>query len=111
MLVDFWGMWCGPCVAKIPELKSLRERLKESPFDVLGINSDPDTDALRRFIDANGIGWINLLDGGTEGPLAKTWRLQTWPTSYLVDADGLIRACDPPLDTLETKIRALLKEE
>ena len=28
VLVDFWGTWCSPCVASLPELQRIREVLQ-----------------------------------------------------------------------------------
>jgi peroxiredoxin len=104
VLVDFWGMWCGPCVAQLPKLRQLRERFNGKPFEIVGIDSDADLEALRRFVAANRIDWITVLDGSTDGPVAKSWRLDAWPASFLVDGEGVIRERNPDLDSLAARI-------
>src|SRR4051794_25948885 len=38
VLLDFWGMWCGPCVAFLPHGKKVVEEFKGRPFVALGVN-------------------------------------------------------------------------
>lgn len=109
VLVDFWGMWCGPCVAQLPKLRALRERFKDKPFDVLGVDSDEDQEKLRQFITANHIDWLNVLDRSTTGPLATAWHVTEWPTSFLVDGEGVIRGENLDFDALEAEVTRLLK--
>jgi thiol-disulfide isomerase/thioredoxin len=40
VLLDFWAVWCGPCIATFPHLIDWQERYAEKGFTVLGITSD-----------------------------------------------------------------------
>jgi peroxiredoxin len=108
VLVDFWGMWCGPCVAQVPALRKLRVRFSGEPFDIVGIDTDRDLEALRKFAATNHIDWITLTDGGTDGPVGKIWRVDAWPTSFLVDREGVIRARDLSPEAMGERIADLL---
>lgn len=37
-LIDFWAMWCGPCVHGIPALNALHERYQDRGLVVIGQN-------------------------------------------------------------------------
>ena len=37
VLIDFWAVWCGPCVGLIPHEKSLYRQYKNRPFAILGV--------------------------------------------------------------------------
>lgn len=111
VLVDFWGMWCGPCVAQLPQLRKLRESLRGRPFEVIGINSDGNLDALRRFLTANHVDWTTVVDRGTDGPVAKAWRIGQWPATFLIDKDGVIRARDLTLSSFEANIAEIMQEK
>jgi uncharacterized protein (TIGR03067 family) len=42
VLLDFWGYWCGPCIAKMPELMTLHERYKDKGLVVIAVHVDGD---------------------------------------------------------------------
>jgi len=108
VLVDFWGMWCGPCVAQVPALRKLRDRFAGKPFEIVGVDTDRDLEVLRKFAAANHVDWITLTDGGTNGPVGKLWRVDAWPTSFLVDREGIIRARDLSPEAMGERIADLL---
>lgn len=39
VLVDFWAVWCGPCIRAFPALAALQEEFKSQDFVVLGATS------------------------------------------------------------------------
>lgn len=89
----FWGTWCGPCMREIPREKALVERMKGRPFAMLGVNTDADAGAARKVMEAQGITWPNWHDGEPgEGPIAKLYHVQGYPTVYVIDAEGKIRS-------------------
>src|SRR6187455_2120240 len=36
VLLDFWGVWCGPCREVVPDLKAIYERHVNEPFVIVG---------------------------------------------------------------------------
>lgn len=37
VLIDFWAVWCGPCIRAFPALSALQEEFKGKDFNVLGV--------------------------------------------------------------------------
>jgi hypothetical protein len=85
-------------------------RLKNEPFAFVGVNSDGKADKVKPKFEKEGVNWRNAIDGTTEGPIAKQYRVQGWPTVYVIDAKGVIRAKDLSGEALDEKVDELLKE-
>ena len=90
VMVDFWATWCAPCKEMIPHEKELAKRLEGQPFMLLGVSADNEQDQLKSFINQKSISWPNIFDGPS-GPLAAAWRIDGYPTVFIVDAKGIIR--------------------
>ena len=94
----------------IPHERSLVEKLKDKPFALVGVNSDP-AENLRKAMESEHITWRSFFDGGTtSGPIASRWNVHGWPTIYILDSKGVIRARDLRGEELEKKVEELLAE-
>ncbi len=93
-----------------PHERSLVERLKDEPFTILGVNSD-DPDRYRAAIENENITWPSFFDGGTTGgPIATRWGVTGWPTIFILDHEGVIRAIDKRGEEMDEIVDQLLEE-
>lgn len=50
MVVNFWAIWCPPCIKEMPALDRLRGAMKSDDFDVIAISMDrASTDKIKDF--------------------------------------------------------------
>jgi hypothetical protein len=95
----------------IPHERSLVKKLSDKPFALIGVNSDKDLDDLKKTLAKEQITWRHFFDGGsTSGPIASAWNVSGWPTTYVIDADGVIRAKDLRDEQAEQMIEKVLAE-
>ncbi|MCC7381892.1 MAG: TlpA family protein disulfide reductase [Deltaproteobacteria bacterium] len=90
VLIDFWATWCPPCVASMPTLAKLHRELSAQGFSVLGVNIEPgDELKVRAFLRERGIDFPVVVD---PGHIARRYGVFSYPTSFLVGRDGVIRS-------------------
>ena len=86
VLANFWATWCGPCRIEMP---TIQERYNDGGFAVLAINFDESTDKIQDFVDGAELTLFILLDPG--GKIQELYRVRGYPSSYFIDADGVIQ--------------------
>lgn len=93
-----------------PHERSLVKRLKDKPFALLGINSDPKS-RVKAAIKRENITWRSFWDGGnTGGPIATKWNVSGWPTIYVLDHKGVIRYKNVRGAAMDKAVDELLKK-
>ena len=98
-------------MAMYPHERSLVKRLEGKPFALIGINSDSDRKQLKEVLRKESITWRSFWDGGkTGGPIATRWNVQAWPTIYILDDKGVIRARNLRGTALDKKVDELVQE-
>jgi len=93
-----------------PHERSLVERLKDEPFALIGVNSDPDREALKEVLTKENITWRSFWDQDTRGEIATAWNVSSWPTIYVLDHEGVIRFKNVRGDALDEAIDTLMAE-
>ncbi len=102
VVLDFWATWCGPCLAKLPELSELMKKY-ESTADVaiIALNiegRDDQPEALRAKVEATlkergpevlAKGQIGL---DTRMAVAAAFQVNAIPTVVILDAKGVVRS-------------------
>lgn len=89
VLLDFWAVWCGPCVSEMPNVKKVYDKYHGEGFDIIGVSLDTDEAKLREFLRENDIPWRQIFSGkGWNSPIAKQFEIQAIPAPWLIDRDG-----------------------
>ncbi len=90
VLLNFWATWCGPCRVEMPFFERTYAEFKDEDFVVLAVDFDEPIEAVRAFKEELNLNFPILLDPG--GEVQRTYRVLGYPTSVLIDREGLIHA-------------------
>jgi thiol-disulfide isomerase/thioredoxin len=113
VLLDFWGSWCGPCLAENPGISALHKKYKGqafrdgSQFTVVGIAIERDPHRWKRAMQNGKLTWDYHIMDATESfrffnsPIAQKYGIKQVPSKYLVNPEGYIELVNPSLEALD----------
>ncbi len=89
VVVNFWGTWCGPCVAEMPELQQFADKYKnDKSVSIFTISNDKDLAELRDWMAKRKLTIPTLFDDGYVGKLAE---IHAFPTTWFIDNQGKVQ--------------------
>jgi len=88
LLLDFWSMGCGPCIAALPEMKEISETYRES-LTIISISIDTDT-RWRLAMDNIEMPWVNIRDPKGWGGLAANYGVYGIPNYVMISPEGKV---------------------
>jgi thiol-disulfide isomerase/thioredoxin len=87
VLLDFWGTWCGPCVAKLPRTEELHQKYKDRGLVVIGVHSENGGEKVADFLKEKEYTFPVAID---TGDTAARYAIEAWPTYFLIDKAGKV---------------------
>ena len=88
VLVNFWATWCAPCVAEMPALQRLRERLAARRVEVVAVNFQENAARIAPFVERLGVSFPVVRDH--DGTVRTAWSVTVFPTTFIVGPDQRI---------------------
>lgn len=111
VLVDFWATWCAPCRAELPRLRKLYEIYRDKGFEIVGVSTDRNREALEKFQEREKLPWVCLNEKRVAGdqPLSIHYGVFTVPLCILVDRDGKVLSLEARGEELERLLEKHVK--
>jgi len=109
VVVTFWASWCAPCVEELPGLDALQAKFGHERFAVVAVNFQQGEAPIRAFMQRVPLALTILRD--TDGAVARAWKADLLPMSFVVDAQGRIRyEASGPIDWTSRPVQAALRD-
>ena len=89
LVIRFWADWCKYCEPEMKAIEVVYLRHKGKGLEVFAINAGQDKPAVAAFISKLGVTYPVLLDESAS--IAKRYGVVGLPTTYFVDAKGVVR--------------------
>ena len=117
VLIDFWASWCGPCRYENPNLVKAYHEFKNKNFKkgkgftIYSVSLDKSKEAWINGIEKDNLEWnyhvSDLL--GWSNKAAQLYSVNSIPSNYLVDENGVILAKNLRGEALRAKLNELLQ--
>ncbi len=87
-VLDFWALWCSPCLASLPEMDRLAEEFRERGVRFVFVNADNTRSRakLRSFVSSRQLRGTVALD--PSGELMRYYRINSLPHLLVLDSTG-----------------------
>jgi len=87
VVLSFWGTWCAPCIANIPDMIELYETYRDFAHFVGVAARERSVEVWRQtVVERFEKPWINVLD--ETGETIAKYGIRAWPTQIFVDPEG-----------------------
>ena len=85
-LINFWAIWCPPCVEEIPSLNRLKKLMQNEAFQLISVNYAETPENIRAFLQKVSVDFPVLVD--PQGKLAGQWKVVAFPSTFIIGPDG-----------------------
>ncbi len=88
VLLNFWAIWCPPCIQEFPSFVRLKSSMKGKPFEIVSVAIDSPLKNISAFARKKGANFPVLYDGTKK--VSRSYTVFSLPTTFLIDREGRI---------------------
>ncbi len=90
LVIRFWADWCKYCEGEMKAIEQVYQRHQEKGLTILAVNTGQDAKTVDTFMQKIGVSYPALLD--EQSAIARSYGVVGLPTTFFVDAGGVVRA-------------------
>lgn len=106
VVLNFWFTTCAPCIHEMPELNKLVDSETKGDVVFLGLSSNDDIQ-VKAFLEKQAFKY-NLLPNS--GEVAERYKIDLWPTSIVIDQQGIVRMITGSSDTIRQELEVAINK-
>lgn len=89
VLLNFWGTWCPPCRAEMPNIEKAYQQYKNKGLAVVAVNIGESEVPVTSFKNQYKVTFPIAMDRKKE--ITQLYGIDPIPTTYFIDKNGLVR--------------------
>lgn len=109
VVVDFWATWCPPCRDALPKNVKMVKDYGKQGFVIVGVHdAKRGADKMAAMAKDKKLNYPLAVDDG--GKSTKAWNVQFWPSYFVIDRKGTIRAAGLDPDFVDKVVKKVLAD-
>lgn len=89
-LINFWAVWCAPCLEELPSLNSAWEKLAPHDIGMLAINIGEEPDQIETFLAEHNLAIDFPIVIGDKIRTLSNWSARALPHTVVISAKGRV---------------------
>lgn len=85
VLLNFWGEWCGPCIAEIPDLVEINRIYFPQKLQIISFLNSKKLEIAKRIIKEKNMKWPQII---LSDDVSSKFKINSYPTNLLIFPDG-----------------------
>jgi len=107
LMVNFWMTSCLACASEMPYMQAVFDKWPRDDLEILAISVGERAAFVQSFVDRRGLTLTALLD--SDEAVNKTYQISIIPTTFFINADGIIMEIKKGRFTSQFEIEDILK--
>ena len=89
VVLDFWALWCGPCVEALPDVDKVATEFADRDVAFFAVNLGDEPEEVREFLEKHEFKLPIALDPKSE--FSHLFQVNSIPMTVIVDKQGLVQ--------------------
>ena len=89
VVLDFWALWCGPCLDALPKVDKVASKFKKQDVAFFAVNIGDDSDKIHEYFELNDLQLPVALDSKSD--LAELFQANGIPMTLIIDKKGVVQ--------------------
>lgn len=87
IFLNIWATWCAPCIAEMPDIQSLYDKIDKENIVFVMLSIDSSEEKAKKFIEKKGFTFPTYMAASRVPDL---FRVPTIPTTFVINKNGQV---------------------